>query len=98
NEVVAYVVWEEERLVARNRSLYLAKFALWMSELGELLDLRMPEAGFYVWVKVLEQFNGDDEIFVKALYEQANIPALAGRSLSREVNGKIGRASCRKRV
>jgi len=28
------------------------------------------------------------EIFVKALYEQANIHALAGRYLSREVNGK----------
>ena len=59
-----------------------------MSELGELLDLRMPEAGFYFWIKVPEQFDGDDEIFVKALYEQANIHALAGRYLSREVNGK----------
>ena len=28
------------------------------------------------------------EKFVKALYEQANIHALAGRYLSREVNGK----------
>ena len=38
-------------------------------------------------MKAPEQFDGDDEIFVKALYEQANIHALAGRYLSREVNG-----------
>lgn len=34
-----------------------------------------------------DRFNGDDEIFVKALYEQVNIYALAGSYLSREVNG-----------
>ena len=48
----------------------------------------MPDAGFYFWVKVPELFAGDDEAFVKVLYEQANIHALAGRYLSREVNGK----------
>jgi N-succinyldiaminopimelate aminotransferase len=47
----------------------------------------MPEAGFYFWIKVPEPFDGDDEVFVKALYEQANIHALAGRYLSREVDG-----------
>ena len=88
HQLASIAAWEDEKHVAHNRALYQEKFALWMSELGELLDLRMPEAGFYFWVKVPEQFNGDDEIFVKALYEQANIHALAGRYLSREVNGK----------
>ena len=58
-----------------------------MNELGELLELRMPEAGFYFWIKVPEPFDGDDEVFVKALYEQVHIYALAGSYLSREVNG-----------
>ena len=88
HQLASIAAWEDEKHVAHNRALYQEKFALWMSELGELLDLRMPEAGFYFWVKVPEQFDGDDEIFVKALYEQANIHALAGRYLSREVNGK----------
>jgi N-succinyldiaminopimelate aminotransferase len=88
HQLASIAAWEDEKHVAHNRALYQEKFALWMSELGALLDLRMPEAGFYFWVKVPEQFNGDDEIFVKALYEQANIHALAGRYLSREVNGK----------
>ncbi|MEL0621312.1 succinyldiaminopimelate transaminase, partial [Psychrobacter proteolyticus] len=69
------------------RALNQEKFPLWMSELGELLELRMPHEGFYFWLKVPEQFGGDDEIFVKARYEQANIHALAGRYLSREVDG-----------
>ena len=88
HQLASIAAWQDERHVAHNRALYQQKFALWMQELGELLDLRMPEAGFYFWVKVPEQFNGDDELFVKALYERVNIYALAGRYLSREVNGK----------
>ena len=88
HQLASIAAWEDEKHVAHNRALYQEKFALWMSELGELLDLRMPEAGFYFWIKAPEQFGGDDELFVKALYENANIHALAGRYLSREVNGE----------
>jgi N-succinyldiaminopimelate aminotransferase len=88
HQLASIVAWRDEKHVVQNRALYQEKFALWMAELGGLLQLRMPEAGFYFWVKVPEQFDCDDEIFVKALYEQANIHALAGRYLSREVNGK----------
>ena len=88
HQLASIAAWQDEKHVANNRALYKEKFGLWMDELGELLDLRMPEAGFYFWIKVPESFNYDDEAFVKALYEQANIHALAGRYLSREVNGK----------
>lgn len=87
HQLASIAAWQDEKHVAHNRALYQEKFALWMSELGDLLDLRMPEAGFYFWIKVPEPFDGDDEVFVKALYEQANIHALAGRYLSREVDG-----------
>ncbi|PYE38068.1 succinyldiaminopimelate transaminase [Psychrobacter fozii] len=88
HQLASIAAWQDEKHVAHNRALYQEKFALWMSELGDLLELRMPEAGFYFWIKAPKQFNGDDELFVKALYEQANIHVLAGRYLSREVNGK----------
>jgi N-succinyldiaminopimelate aminotransferase len=88
HQLASIAAWQDEKHVAHNRALYKEKFALWMAELGDLLELRMPDAGFYFWVKVPELFAGDDEAFVKALYEQANIHALAGRYLSREVNGK----------
>ena len=87
HQLASIAAWQDEKHVEHNRALYQEKFALWMTELGQLLALRMPEAGFYFWVKVPTQFAGDDEAFVKALYEQANIHALAGRYLSREVNG-----------
>ncbi|MGP4717615.1 succinyldiaminopimelate transaminase [Psychrobacter sp. T6-6] len=87
HQLASIAAWQDEKHVAHNRALYQEKFALWMSELGQLLELRMPDAGFYFWIKVPEQFDGDDEVFVKALYEQANIHALAGRYLSREVDG-----------
>lgn len=87
HQLASIAAWQDEKHVEHNRALYQEKFALWMTELGQLLALRMPEAGFYFWVKVPAQFAGDDEAFVKALYEQANIHALAGRYLSREVNG-----------
>lgn len=87
HQLASIAAWQDEKHVAHNRALYQEKFALWMAELGELLDLRLPDAGFYFWVKVPEQFACDDEVFVKALYEQANIHALAGRYLSRDIDG-----------
>lgn len=87
HQLASIAAWQDERHVIQNRALYKEKFALWMQELGQLLDLRMPEAGFYFWIKVPEAFNGDDEVFVKALYEQVHIYALAGSYLSREVQG-----------
>ena len=88
HQLASIAAWQDEKHVASNRALYKEKFALWMDELGELLDLRMPEAGFYFWIKAPAQFEGNDEVFVKSLYEQANIHALAGRYLSREVQGE----------
>jgi len=84
-QLASIKAWQDERHVAQNRALYREKFALWMAELGEMLALRLPDAGFYLWIKVPDQFNNDDEAFVKALYENVAIFALAGRYLSREV-------------
>lgn len=92
HQLSSIAAWQDEAHVETNRQLYAQKFDLWMSELGELLKLSKPDAGFYFWVQVPEQFKDeqgepDDEAFVKALFEKVNINALAGRYLSREVNG-----------
>lgn len=92
HQLASIAAWQDEKHVAENRRLYREKFALWMQELGEQLELRMPEAGFYLWVKVPDTFKDeagqpDDEAFVKALFEQVNIHALAGRYLSRNIQG-----------
>lgn len=92
HQLASIAAWQDETHVEKNRQLYAKKFELWMSELGDLLKLNKPDAGFYFWVQVPEQFKNekgepDDEAFVKALFEKVNIHALAGRYLSREVNG-----------
>ena len=92
HQLASIAAWQDETHVEKNRQLYTQKFDLWMSELGDLLKLNKPDAGFYFWVQVPEQFKDekgepDDEAFVKALFEKVNIHALAGRYLSREVNG-----------
>ena len=92
HQLASIAAWQDETHVEKNRQLYAKKFELWMSELGDLLKLNKPDAGFYFWVQVPEQFKdergeADDEAFVKALFEKVNIHALAGRYLSREVNG-----------
>ena len=96
HQLASIAAWQDERHVAQNRALYQEKFALWMAELGELLDLRMPEAGFYFWIKVPEQFNGDDEVFVKALYENpgegyVRVALVASVEESREAISRIRR-------
>jgi len=92
HQLASIAAWQDETHVAENRNLYAQKFDLWMTELGDTLKLTKPDAGFYFWVPVPEQFTDaqgqpDDEAFVKALFEKVNINALAGRYLSREVNG-----------
>ena len=92
HQLASIAAWQDETHVAENRNLYAQKFDLWMTELGDTLKLTKPDAGFYFWVPVPEQFKDaqgqpDDEAFVKALFEKVNINALAGRYLSREVNG-----------
>ncbi|MEF9994860.1 MAG: aminotransferase class I/II-fold pyridoxal phosphate-dependent enzyme, partial [Acinetobacter sp.] len=65
--------------VEENRKLYRAKFDLFQNELGGLLPLQKPDAGFYYWLKV-----DHDENFAKMLLEKANVKVLPGRYLSRD--------------
>ncbi|WP_296402934.1 succinyldiaminopimelate transaminase [Psychrobacter sp.] len=92
HQLASIAAWQDEEHVQANRDLYTQKFDLWMSELGASLKLNKPDAGFYFWMAVPESFKDeqgdpDDEAFVKALFEKVNINALAGRYLSREING-----------
>lgn len=87
HQLASIAAWQDEAHVEANRVLYREKFDLWMHELGDRLSLRKPDAGFYFWLQVPDSYQRDDEAFVKALYEQVNIHALAGRYLSREVDG-----------
>ncbi|MEB3766458.1 succinyldiaminopimelate transaminase [Acinetobacter sp. MD2] len=71
--------WDDEQHVEDNRIQYRAKFDLFQNELGHLLPLKKPDAGFYYWLQV-----EDDEAFARKLLQEANVKVLPGRYLSRD--------------
>ena len=79
HQLASIAAWNDEAHVEENRRLYRAKFELFQSELGGLLPLKKPDAGFYYWMQV-----DDDEAFAKMLMEKAHIKVLPGRYLSRD--------------
>ena len=83
--------WNDEQHVVANRDLYRAKFAQVTPPLASVLDVALPDAGFYLWAKVP---GGDDVAFAQGLLAQYNVALLPGSLLAREsfgVNPGAGR-------
>ncbi len=76
--------WGDEAHVVENRAKYRAKFAAVTPLLEQVLDVRLPDASFYLWAGVPEVWAGDDEAFARALYAQYNVTVLPGSYLARE--------------
>ena len=76
--------WGDESHVVENRALYRAKFAAVTPLLDSVLDVRLPDAGFYLWAGVPASWNGDDAGFARALYAQYNVTVLPGSFLARD--------------
>jgi len=75
--------WRDEAHVAENRTLYTQKFSAVLDILAPLLDVRLPDAGFYLW----PQTPVDDAEFARGLLLQQNIVVLPGSYLSRDAAG-----------
>jgi N-succinyldiaminopimelate aminotransferase len=76
--------WSDEAHVVANRDLYRAKFARVMPLLEPVLDVRLPDAAFYLWAGVP---GGDDIAFARSLLAQYNVAVLPGSLLAREAGG-----------
>jgi N-succinyldiaminopimelate aminotransferase len=76
--------WGDESHVVDNRAQYRAKFAAVTPLLEPVLDVRLPDASFYLWAGIPEVWAGDDEAFARALYAQYNVTVLPGSYLARE--------------
>ncbi|HET9270227.1 MAG TPA: succinyldiaminopimelate transaminase [Vicinamibacterales bacterium] len=77
--------WGDESHVRDNRAQYRAKFDAVVPMLEGVLDIRRPDASFYLWAGVP---GGDDEAFTRALFERTHVTVLPGRYLAREAHGE----------
>ena len=76
--------WNDEAHVVANRALYRQKFASVTPMLAEVLDVRLPDAGFYLWAGVP---GGNDVAFTLGLLAQYNVAVLPGSLLARPAHG-----------
>lgn len=73
--------WNDEAHVADNRRLYQEKFERVIPILQQVFDVSLPDASFYIWLKVPD---GDDLAFTQKLYREAAVQVLPGRFLARD--------------
>ena len=80
--------WGDEQHVIENRALYREKFAAVTPMLAPVMDVKLPDAAFYLWAGVPSHvLDGDDQAFARALYAQYNVTVLPGSFLAREAMG-----------
>jgi len=79
-QAASIAAWDDEAHVVANRTLYREKFAAVTPLLAEVMDVRLPDAGFYLWAAVP---GGDDVGFARDLLAQYNVTVLPGSYLAR---------------
>jgi N-succinyldiaminopimelate aminotransferase len=78
--------WNDEQHVIDNREQYRRKFERVTPLLANVLDVALPDAGFYLWAGV-SQLGLDDIAFARGLLAQYNVAVLPGSLLARDSNG-----------
>lgn len=79
--------WNDEAHVVENRAMYREKFAQVTPLLEPVMDVRLPDAGFYLWAGVPAHLGLSDTEFARALLAQYNVTVLPGSYLARDVAG-----------
>jgi len=83
-QATSIAAWGDEAHVVANRDLYRTKFAQVTPLLAAVLDVRLPDASFYLWAGVP---GGDDIDFACKLLAQYNVAVLPGSLLARDAHG-----------
>ena len=82
-QTASVAAWNDEDHVRDNRAQYRAKFAQVTPLLSAVLDVALPDAGFYLWAGV----QTSDTDFARDLYALYNVTVLPGSFLAREAQG-----------
>jgi N-succinyldiaminopimelate aminotransferase len=75
--------WDDEDHVIENRRLYREKFHAVTESLQEILQVSVPDAAFYLWVRT----PVGDVQFTRELYRNYNVTVLPGSYLGRHAHG-----------
>ena len=85
-QAASIAAWGDEEHVQENRVKYREKFTLITPMLKKVMDLELPDAGFYLWADVRRTGLTDTE-FARRLYVDYNVTVLPGSYLAREAHG-----------
>lgn len=86
-QAASIAAWNDEQHVVANRAMYRQKFAAVTPMLSAVMDVALPDAGFYLWAGIPDAFNGSDTDFSKALLATYNVVVLPGSYLARDARG-----------
>ena len=85
-QAASIAAWNDEGHVQENRNLYKEKFTLITPLLKQVMDVELPDAGFYLWADVRRTGLSDTE-FARGLYAEYNVTVLPGSYLARDAHG-----------
>ena len=85
-QAASIAAWSDEAHVQENRAKYREKFNLVTPMLKKVMDVELPDAGFYLWADVRRNGLTDTE-FARRLYVDYNVTVLPGSYLAREAHG-----------
>lgn len=85
-QAASVAAWNDESHVRENRAAYRAKFSEVTPMLAEVLDVALPDAGFYLWADV-SRTGLSDTAFAARLLADQNVTVLPGSYLARESDG-----------
>ena len=85
-QAASIAAWNDEEHVQENRNMYREKFNLITPLLKAVLDVELPDAGFYLWADVRRTGLSDTE-FAQRLYAEYNVTVLPGSYLARDAHG-----------
>lgn len=75
--------WGDEQHVIANRALYQQKFTAVVDILASTLNIKQPDAGFYLWPLL----PVSDTLFAQKCFSEYNVNVLPGSYLSRSADG-----------
>lgn len=87
-QTASIAAWADEAHVEENRRLYREKFNQVTPVLARVMDVRLPDASFYLWAGIPESLGMDDADFARELYAATGVTVLPGSYLAREANGR----------